>query len=176
MHHIMRSAALALVLAACTPPAGDTEAPAPPQAPPATTVACNSLTPDAARQIAVSEMLATAAAADLRGGEIEPGVYDLASATRIGGATGWSGTRAVALEVTETDADGVVFNWAGADASGAVDRWTAGFTEAPQPRLTYTCGRIGEVAAAFAVQPGELRLHLQDGADGQLALMFQPRG
>lgn len=175
MRHVMRSTVLAFALAACTPPTNNTETPEAPPTPPATTIACNTVTPNPAHQVAVSEPLATAAAADLRGGEIAPGVYDLASATRIGGATGWSGTRAVALEVTESDADGVVFNWAGADASGAVDRWTAVFTEAPQPRLRFNCGRIGDVAAAFAVQPGELRLQLQDGANGQLALVFQPR-
>lgn len=174
MGYVMRSALCALALAACTPPANNTEAPPLPEAPPATTIACNGVAPDSARQIAVTE-LAAAAAADLRGGEIAPGVYDLVSAIRVGGATGWAGTRAVALEVSETD-DGVVFNWAGADAAGAVDRWTATFTETPQPRLTYTCGRIGDVAAGFAVQSGELRLQLQDGADGQLALVFQPRG
>ncbi len=66
--------------------------------------------------------------------EIAPGTYDLVSATRIGGATGWNGTRAVSLAVSEDQSGGVTFNWAGAEAGGETDRWTATFTEAPQPR------------------------------------------
>ena len=134
------------------------------------------MTPDAARQIAVGEEVATAAAAsDLRGGSIAPGTYDLTSASRIGAATGWTGTRAVALEVSEGQSGSVTFDWAGAETGGATDRWTATFTEAPQPRLAYTCGRVGQVAADFAAQNNALQLRLQDGAGGQLALQFQRR-
>jgi hypothetical protein len=94
---------------------------------------------------------------------------------RVGGATGWSGTRAVALQVTEDEAGVVTFNWAGATTDAVNDRWTATFTEAPQPRMTYTCGRAGEVPAEFAAQGDALQLRLQDGASGQLALDFRRR-
>src|SRR5690606_1843447 len=148
-----------------------------PDSPPGpTTIACNDVTPNASRQVSVGEEVVTAAAAsDLRGGSITPGTYDLVTATRIGAATGWRGTRAVALEVSEDQNGGVTFNWAGAEAGNINDRWTASFTEAPQPRMTYSCGRVGEVAADFAAQNNTLQLRLQDGAQGQLALEFQRR-
>jgi hypothetical protein len=134
------------------------------------------LAPNAARQVAVQEETAVAAAAsDLRGGAITPGVYDLVRAMRLGAATGWSGTRAVALEVSENAEGAVTFNWAGAAPNGEVDRWTAAFTETPQTRITYSCGRIGDVAAAFAATERTLQLQLQDGAGGQLALSFERR-
>ncbi len=174
MRAFLLTTAFVALLAACSPPAQQTERPDTPPGP--TTVACNDVTPDAARQIAVGEEAVTAAAAsDLRGGSIAPGTYDLTNASRTGAATGWTGTRAVALEVSEGESGGVTFNWAGAETGGATDRWTATFTEAPQPRLAYTCGRIGEVAADFAAQSNALLLRLQDGAGGQLALQFQRR-
>lgn len=174
MRAFLLTTAFATLLVACSPPAQRTERPDTPPGP--TTVACNDVAPDTARQIAVGEEVVTAAAAaDLRGGSIAPGIYDLTNASRIGAATGWTGTRAVALEVSEGEAGGVTFNWAGAETGGATDRWTATFTEAPQPRLAYTCGRMGEVAADFAAQSNALQLRLQDGAGGQLALQFQRR-
>jgi len=173
MRKLLLGVALAAFVTACQPPAQRPEAPA--ETPP-TVAACNAVTPDATRQVTIEDELATAAAAsDLRGGRIAPGVYDLTRAVRIGGATGWSGTRAVALDVTENPTGGVTFNWAGAETGGETDRWTATFTEAPQPRVAYTCGRIGEVGADFAAQGNVLQLHLQDGASGQLALQFQRR-
>lgn len=174
MRAVLLTTAFVALLAACSPPAQQAERPEAPPEP--ATIACNDVTPDASRQVAVREEAATAsAAADLRGGSIAPGVYDLVSAMRVGAATGWSGTRAVALAVSEDQSGGVTFNWAGAEPGGATDRWTATFTEAPQPRLAYTCGRIGEIAADFAAQGGALELRLQDGAQGQLALAFQRR-
>ncbi|MBL8545896.1 MAG: hypothetical protein JNL81_05490 [Hyphomonadaceae bacterium] len=175
MRAFLLTTAFAALVAGCSPPAQQAERPDTPPGP--TTVACNDVTPDAARQVAVGDEVATAAAAsDLRGGSIAPGTYDLTSASRIGAAAGWAGTRAVALEVTESQNGGVTFDWAGAETGGATDRWAASFTEAPQPRLAYTCGRIGEVAAEFAAQSNALQLRLQDGAGGQLALHFQRRG
>jgi hypothetical protein len=176
MRKFMISAAAITLLVACTPPAQQqTDRPDAPPGP--TTVACNNVAPDAGRQISVGEEVVTAAAAsDLRGGSITPGTYDLVSATRVGGATGWNGTRAVALAVTEDQSGGVTFNWAGAEPGGHTDRWTASLTEAPQPRMTYSCGRVGEVAADFATQNNTLQLRLQDGARGQLALQFERRG
>lgn len=172
MRTFLLSAACAALLVACSPPAQRPEAA--PESP--TVAACNSVAPDAARQVRVEDAAATAeAAADLRGGAIAPGVYDLVSARRIGAATGWDGTRAVALEVSESAAGGVTFNWAGAAPDGAVDSWTASFTDTPQPRLSYSCGRVGEVAAEFAAQADALTLRLQDGAGGQLALEFRRR-
>ena len=65
---------------------------------------CNQLTPDGSKQVAI-ENAAAATVAELRGGRVTPGVYDLSRALQIGDATGWSGTRAVVLQVTE-GADG----------------------------------------------------------------------
>jgi hypothetical protein len=77
--------------------------------------------------------------------------------------------------VSEDQSGAVTFNWAGADPGGEIDRWTATFTESPQPRDAYSCGRVGDVAADFAAQNNTLQLRLQDGASGQLALEFQRR-
>lgn len=174
MRAFLLSTAFVAMLAACSPPAQQTERPETPPGP--TTIACNDVAPDTARQVSVGEEVVTAAAAsDLRGGSITPGTYDLVTATRVGAATGWRGTRAVALAVSEDQNGGVTFNWAGAAPGGEADRWTATLTEAPQARIAYTCGRVGEVAADFAVQNNTLQLRLQDGAQGQLALEFQRR-
>lgn len=168
-------AAAVAVIAGCSPPAPPQQER--PESPPGPTVAaCNDVAPNPAQQVAVIDAVAAAAAAaDLRGGAIAPGVYDLTRATRIGAATGWSGTRAVTLQVTEDQAGAVTFNWAGAAPGGEADRWTASFTETPQPQISYTCGRAGEVAAEFAAQSDTLQLRIQDGASGQLALDFQRR-
>jgi hypothetical protein len=173
MRKVLVSVAVGALAAACSPPAQ--REPAEPAPPPAVE-SCNTVAPDAARQIGVEDETATAAAAaDLRGGRIAPGVYDLVRAMRIGQATGWQGTRAVALEVAENASGGVTFNWAGAGPGGEVDRWTATFTEAPQPRLSYTCGRIGDVDAGFSAEGDALQLRLPDGANGSLLLSFQRR-
>lgn len=174
MRAFLITTAFAALLAACTPPSQQSERPDTPPGP--TTIACNDVTPNAARQVSVTEEVVTAAAAsDLRGGSIAPGTYDLVSAMRVDGATGWTGTRAVALSVSEDQSGGVTFDWAGVEAGGETDRWTATFSETPQPRVAYTCGRVGEVAADFAAQSNTLQLRLQDGASGQLALEFQRR-
>lgn len=174
MRTFLAATAAVAMLVACSPPAQQKQN-EPPPAPPAE-IACNSLTPDAARQIAVQEPLATVASADLRGGAITPGLYDLTSARRIGAATGWTGTRAVALEVTEGVTGVVTLNWAGADPSnGYTDRWTATLTDTPQTRLSYSCGRIGDVAAQFAADGTNLQLRLPDGANGSLDLAFARR-
>ena len=105
MRAFLLTTAIAALLAACSPPAERSERPETPPAP--ATVACNDVAPDAARQVAVGEEMATAAAAaELRGGSIAPGTYDLTSASRIGAATGWNGTRAVALAVSDGVSDG----------------------------------------------------------------------
>lgn len=169
------SAALAALLVACTPPAQrETEAPTPDQP---TVQACNSVAPNTARQVTVEEELAVAAAAsDLRGGRITPGTYDLASARRIGAATGWQGTRAVAVEVSEAAAGGVTLNWAGTTETSALDTWTATLTETQNvASLAYTCGRVGEVSADFSATADALELRLSDGGSGRLALTFQRR-
>ena len=95
MRAFLITTAFAALLAACTPPAQQsTERPDTPPGP--TTIACNDVTPNAARQVSVTEEVVTAAAAsDLRGGSIAPGTYDLVSAMRVGGATGWNGARAL---------------------------------------------------------------------------------
>jgi hypothetical protein len=174
MRSFLLTTVVVAALAACSPPATTTERPDTPPGP--TIVACNEVTPNTGQQVAVGEAVAAAAAAaDLRGGSITPGTYDLVRATRVGAATGWSGTRAVALDVSEDQAGAVTFNWAGAAPGGETDRWTASFTDTPQPRLSYTCGRAGEVAAEFAAQSDALQLRVQDGASGQLALDFQRR-
>lgn len=111
----------------------------------------------------------------MRGGPIAPGAYDLTSAQRIGAATGWSGTRAVALDVAEEATGAVSLRWAGAPPQGDTDRWNATLTDTPEPRLTYTCGRMGEVAADFSATAGELQLRLPDGAGGSLHMTFARR-
>jgi hypothetical protein len=175
MRTFLLTTAFAAMLVACSPPAGQQQDR--PETPPGpTTVVCNDVAPNASQQVSVGEeVVAAAAAADLRGGAITPGTYDLVTATRVGQATGWTGTRAVALAVSEDQAGAVTFNWAGVDPSGAADRWTATFTETPQPRIAYTCGRMGEVPADFAAANNTLQLRLPDGAQGQLAMEFQRR-
>lgn len=169
--------ALSFALAACTPAAtppaprddNGTQSTAP-------VIACNALRPNTQRLIFVQAPPTLAeSAADLRGGPIAPGVYDLVSATRIGAATGWSGARAVALEVSESEDGAVVLNWAGVSPGAATDTWTAALTQSVEPRLRFTCGRIGDVPAAFAASSGALDLELQDGATGRLAMHFEVR-
>jgi len=173
MRKVLLSVAVAAILAACSPPQEKAERPE--QAPPAV-AACNALTPNPARQIAIGdEIVAAAAASDLRGASITPGVYDLASATRIGSPTGWNGTRAVALQVSEDTTGGVNFNWAGAAPQGETDTWTAAFMEAPTPTITFICGRMGTVDVDFAAEADALQLRLPDGANGSLQLNFERR-
>lgn len=173
MRKLLIGVALTAFVTACQPPTQRPETP--PDTPPSV-AACNGVAPDAARQVRVEDALAVAASAsDLRGGPIAPGVYDLTRAVRIGEATGWSETRAVALGVTENPEDGVIFNWAGLAPDGAVDSWTAAFSEAPAPRLTYSCGRVGDVAAEYTAEANALQLRLPDGANGRLQLDFQRR-
>lgn len=174
MRKFLLSAATIALLAACSPPAPNEKAETP--TPPATVSACSEVVPDASRQVAIEPELAVAAAAsDLRGGTITPGAYDLTRAVRTGAATGWEGTRAVGLDVVEDPAGAVTFNWASAAPGGERDTWTATLTEAPQPRLTYTCGRIGIVDAEFSAAANTLQLRLPDGANGSLLLDFQRR-
>lgn len=174
MRKFLVSVAVATMLAACSPPAQDT-AETPDPAPP-TTVACNAVTPNSGRQVGIgAEVVVAAAAADLRGGSISPGTYDLATATRVGSPTGWSGTRAIALDVSEASSGSVSFNWAGAPPNGETDRWTATFTDTPQPHITFTCGRMGDADIDFAVEGNGLQLRMPDGANGALLLNFEKR-
>lgn len=169
------AAALLIAVAACSPPQQNkTETP---PAPEPQEIACNAVTPDVAKQVAITEAPAAAAASDLRGGRITPGIYDLSVAQRIGQATGWNGARAVALEVTEDSATGTVtLNWAGTTSTSVTDRWTATLTEAqPQASLTYSCGRVGEVSADFVAADRALDLRVADGANGALQLSFMRR-
>jgi hypothetical protein len=175
MRTLMMSAALAALLAACSPPSPrDAEAPSPS---PPTVQACNAIQPDLTKLVRVEEELAVASAAsDLRGGVITPGVYDLTRAVRIGQATGWQGERAVALSIAEEANGPLTFNWAGAAPGGAVDTWTASFTDvAQQGQFTYTCGRTGQVLAGFATSGNTLQLRVPDGANGSLQLDFARR-
>lgn len=174
MRAFLFTTTIVVLLAACSPPAPQQDRPE--SAPGPQVVACNDVVPDASRQIGVAEAVAAAAAAaDLRGGEITPGTYDLVRAVRIGAATGWEDTQAVALEVSEEPSGAVTFNWAAAPPDAPIDRWTASFTETPQPRVTYTCGRMGEVPAQFATAQTSLQLRLPDGAGGQLSMDFERR-
>ncbi len=174
MRKFFVSVAVAALLAACSPPASQDTIERPDQPP--MVAACNDVAPDAARQVSVGEEVVTAAAtADLRGGSIAPGAYDLATATQIGSPTGWNGTRAVSLAVTEEVNGGVIFNWSGAPPSGERDTWSASFTEAPQPHITFTCGRIGGADIDYAVEGNGLVLRMPDGANGALALTFERR-
>jgi len=166
---------LIAALAACSPPASQDAREAPQPTPPPTEIACNTVTPDATRQVSVDAPVVAAAATDLRGGAITPGIYDLARAVRSGEPTGWQGTRAVAVEVSEDAAGIVTLNWAGTTAANVIDRWSGALSEAPTVRLTYTCGRIGEVEADFAAAERELQLRVADGANGALELTFTRR-
>lgn len=173
MRRVLLSAAFAALVVACSPPASeqrsDTLAPAP------ELTACNTLTPDNARQVAITDSEAIAsAAADLRGGTLTPGVYDLIRATRIGSPTGWQNSQAVALEVSESAEGAVTLNWAGAPLQGRVDRWTAELNEQAH-RIAFSCGRIGEVEADFQASGSALQLRLPDGANGALLLNFERR-
>ncbi|MGQ0532934.1 MAG: hypothetical protein ACT4OF_09645, partial [Caulobacteraceae bacterium] len=106
MRTFLLTIAVVALLAACSPPASQQERPETPPGP--AVVACNDVAPDMARQVSVEDAIAAAVTApDLRGGSITPGTYDLVRATRIGAATGWSGTRAVARAVTEDPAGAV---------------------------------------------------------------------
>jgi len=173
MRKFLLSAAVAALLAACTPPAQQQTPDAPGPVP--QVQACNTVTPDFARLVRIEEAGAVTAAVDLPGGPIAPGTYDLVRAVRVGQPTGWQGARSVALEVTE-DASGVTFQWAGAPESGEVDRWTASFTDTPSPRLNFTCGRIGDVETDFTASRGALQLRVPDGANGSLLMDFARRG
>ncbi len=174
MRPLLVSAVLSALLLACSPPAQRDESRAPsPQA-----QVCNDVAPDMSRLVRVEEELAIASAAsDLRGGAIAPGVYDLTRAVRVGQARGWSEARAVALRVAESPDGAATFDWASAAEGGeAADRWSAGFSDAGEhPILSYTCGRMGEVAVEFTAQPGALTLRIPDGANGALQLDFQRR-
>ncbi|MEZ6024165.1 MAG: hypothetical protein R3C16_12300 [Hyphomonadaceae bacterium] len=72
------------------------------------------MTPSITMPVQVRDETAVASTvSDLRGGRITLGTYDLASARRIGDATGWQGgRRAIALDVRESAENGTVFNWA----------------------------------------------------------------
>lgn len=166
---------LAALLISCSPPAGrEAEAPSSEAAP--QVQACNDVAPDLSRMVRIEQQMALASAAGgLRGGAIAPGVYDLTRAVRIGEATGWQGERAVALEVRENADGGATFDWAGA-AGGDADRWTATLDDSGEhAMLSYTCGRIGTVAAEFTAQQNALTLRIPDGANGSLQLEFQRR-
>lgn len=168
-------AAAALALAACQPPAERQTPTAPTGDEPPGVVACNDVAPNMTRLVSVQDPVAAAAEAGLRGGPIQAGTYDLASATRIGEATGWADPRAASLVVSESAEGAVTFNWASAPAGGTADRWTASFTDTPAARLTYTCGRVGAVDAAFEVEANQLRLRLPDGGAGSLDLVLERR-
>lgn len=175
MRSLFASAAFAALLIACSPPA-QREADAPSDPAPQVQ-ACNDVAPDMARMAPIgAEMALASAAGGLRGGAIAPGVYDLTRAVRIGEATGWQGERAVALAVTE-DASGVTtFNWAGAASGGEIDRWTATFNDSGEHTImSYTCGRMGDVAVEFTALPDALTLRVPDGANGSLHLEFARR-
>lgn len=170
--------AAAATLVACSPPsstdaptseAPSTETPAP--------LACNDVAPNTAQAVTLQGDVAVAAAvADLRGGRVTPGLYDLASGNRIGAATGWQGARAVSLQVIEEET-GTIFNYASAAPSGAeTERWTAGFIDSPTPHLTYTCGKSGGADVAFTAEANGLQIRIpEESGAGSLYLVFVRR-
>ena len=163
----------ATAIAGCSPQ--PSSSPENTTAPPLTIPACNDLTPDFTRMVRVQdETNAALSAAELLGGPIPPGTYDLSGAVRVGAATGWNGERAVVLSVSESDT-GVVLNWAGAARGEAIDKWTATLADRSRVQITYTCGRIGEVNASYLAQPDALSLRIEDGASGTLHLVFDRR-
>lgn len=167
-------AASAVLLAACTPPAPtSTQTTAPTQA---QQMACNDVTPDAAKLVQLQEAPRTAAAlnSDLAGGRIAPGLYDLSGGYVSGGAPAWTATRAAALQVSEADA-GVTFNYAEIGGNDA-HRWTGAFHEGPPAGLDYTCGLSGHVDIRFAAQPTQLQIRVPDaGGAGFQTLIFTRR-
>lgn len=172
----MLFAATAALLAACSPPSNDSTNNGTPAPGAPTVTACNDVVPDTTQSVTLGDDVAVASAvADLRGGRVAPGIYDLVSGGRLGGATGWSGGRAVALNVSELEA-GTIFNWASAAPSGDVERWTAGFIDAPSGHLTYTCGRVGGADVDFTAEANGLRLQLPEvSGTGSLYLVFAKR-
>jgi len=164
-------------LIACSPPQQRTEpAPAPlPEAPPAQT-ACNTTAPNPAQAVTLSDEAVAVASLppELPGGPITPGVYDLTSGNRIGGAAGWQGARATALEVTEGGA-GVAVNWA--QSSGTeTERWTATFHQGPPAQLAFLCGRTGQSEITFQASATDLRVRMPDASGtGHLLLVFRKR-
>jgi hypothetical protein len=166
--------AAAALLAACSPPADKGKDEAPPS--PTPIAACNEVGPDFSKLVTVQEATpALMSAAELRGGPINPGTYDLVSAVRVGQATAWDGARAVALDIVETEA-GVILHWAGGAPGGALDTWDATLTDTPSVSISYTCGRVGTVDAAFVTYANRLELRIQDGASGALHMTFERRG
>jgi hypothetical protein len=160
--------AAALALAACSPPANR-----PPEAP--MVVVCNDVTPNPAQAVTLGDEVAVAAAiADLRGGRVAPGTYDLVSGARSGPAAGWQGARAVALDVREAEA-GTIFNWASSPPGGETERWSAGFIDAPAGHLTFTCGRSGGADVGFSAEADALRLNISEAGGGALYLVFARR-
>lgn len=82
-------AAVAALLVACSPPSNNQQSDAPaPDAP--IIAACNDVAPDLTQAVTLGDDVAVVAAvADLRGGRVAPGVYDLITGSRLGGAAGW---------------------------------------------------------------------------------------
>lgn len=164
--------AAAAALAACTPPSQTTSVET---TEPTTTVqtACNTLTPDPTKRVQLTQDNAAAALADLAGGPITPGAYDLANGSVGAGASAWPMPRAVALDVAET-ANGTVFNYASDDP--ADPRWTATLREGPPSAIEYTCGRIGNAEITFAATPTQLRLRMPgSNGEGFTTLVFAKR-
>jgi len=177
MRRFMLLAATA-ALVACTPPQQRNEpAPAPLPEPPPAATACNAIAPNPAQAVTLSDEAVAVASLppELPGGPISPGVYDLTSGNRIGGAAGWQGARATALEVTEGGA-GVALNWAQV-AGAETERWTASFHQGPPAQLAFLCGRTGQSEITFQASANELRLRMPDASGvGQLFLVFRKRG
>lgn len=137
-------------------------------------ISCNDVAPDAAQAVTLGDEVAVAAVvADLRGGRVTPGTYDLVRGARLGPA-GWQGARAVALDVREAEA-GTIFNWASIAPGGETERWTAGFIDAPSGHLTFTCGRSGGADIGFSAEASGLRLHISEAGGGALYLVFARR-
>src|SRR5262245_23476823 len=112
MRTLLLATLAAAALVACSPPSSQQAPGETPNADAPAQTACNNVAPNAAQAVTLEGDVAVAAAvADLRGGRVTPGLYDLASGSRVGAATGWSGPRSVALEVTELET-GTTFNWA----------------------------------------------------------------
>ena len=176
MRNLLLANLAAAALVACSPPASQQAPGETPNEIP-TQTACNNVAPNAAQAVTLEGDVAVAAAvADLRGGRVTPGLYDLASGARNGAATGWTGARSVSLEVTELET-GTTFNWASAaPGSSDVERWTAGFIDSPTAHLTYTCGKTGGADVEFNAEPNGLRLRLPDeNGAGSLLLTFARR-
>ena len=159
-------------LAACAPPASQathTSATSTRRA-----AVCNRVSPDLTKLVLLGERPLALAHAELLGGPLAPGVYDLSGGYVSGGAPSWRVTRAAALEVVETGV-GERLNYASM-SNNVLERWSATFHEGPPTTIDYTCGHSGRQVVTFQAQAQQLQLRVPDPSGvGEQTLIFTRR-